>query len=400
MQTRMETVKTMTLDLDTARAKTILEKLVGFDTQNPPGRETEAAHYILAELLAMGCRAETVDVGAGRTNVAGVFENGPGPTFAFNTHIDVVPAGDGWSSDPFKLVERDGKFFGRGACDAKGPLTAMLEAMRLLIATRDDWSGTLLGVFVADEEVGSIGAKEYAKSGDAVDYCAIGEPTSCTTVTAHKGSVRPVVRVHGKSAHSGMPDLGINAILKSVPLLTLIGEEHVRVRQKTHNLVGQASLTVVRANGGVANNVVPAFCDFVLDRRMVPGEDEAEVLRDLNRMIEQAAKEAGTAAEIVDFFPTTGPATETAPDHPIVHAAQCACAHHNGVETPLTGFQGGCDLVHFRKLGAEGVVIGAGSLSVAHQPDEFVPIDELMRSVLIYRDLAKAMLADGKRPEA
>lgn len=388
----------MSPDLDQGTTKALLEELVGFDTQNPPGQETACARYILDVLQSMGCRAETANVGEGRTNVAGIFENGPGPTFAFNTHIDVVPAGDGWSSDPFKLKEADGKLFGRGSCDAKGPMTAMLEAMRLLIAMHNTWSGTLLGVFVADEEVGSIGAREYVKTANNVDYCAIGEPTSCTTVVAHKGSVRPIVRVHGKSAHSGMPDLGVNAILKSAPLLQRVVAEHERVRAKTHNLVGRASLTIVRAHGGVANNVVPAFCDFTLDRRMVPGEDEDQVLKDLKSMIEQAGKEAGTSAEIIGFAPTTGPATETASDHRIVIAAQHACHQHNGTATPLTGFQGGCDLVHFRKLGAEGVVIGAGSLSVAHQPNEFVPIDELMRSILIYRDLAFAMLGDGKIP--
>ena len=388
----------MEMNLDEGRTKALLEKLVGFDTQNPPGQETACARYILQQLQNMGCRAETVNVGEGRSNVVGVFENGPGPTFAFNTHIDVVPAGDGWTSDPFKLREADGKLFGRGSCDAKGPMTAMLEAMHILIATPDTWSGTLLGVFVADEEVGSIGAREYVKTADAVDFCAIGEPTSCTTVVAHKGSIRPIVRVHGKSAHSGMPDLGVNAVLKSVPLMNRIIDEHERVKAKTHNLVGQASLTVVRAKGGVADNVVPAFCDFTLDRRMVPGEDEDDVLRDIHVLVEQAAKDAGTTAEIIGYAPTTGPATETASDHPIVRAAQHACHHHNGKATPLTGFQGGCDLVHFRKLGAEGVVIGAGSLSVAHQPNEFVPIDELMRSILIYRDLAFAMLGDGKTP--
>ncbi len=386
------------MEFDESRTKTLLERLVAFDTQNPPGQETACARYILEILDEMGCRAKTIDVGEGRTNVAGVFENGPGPTFAFNTHIDVVPAGDGWASDPFKLKETDGKLFGRGACDAKGPMTAMLEAMRIMIATRNMWSGTLLGVFVADEEVGSIGAREYVKTADAVDYCAVGEPTSCTTVVAHKGSVRPIVRIHGKPAHSGMPDLGVNAVLKSAPLLNLIIDEHERVKAKTHNLVGQASLTVVRAHGGVADNVVPAFCDFTLDRRMVPGEDEDQVIRDIDSLVQQAAKEAACSVEIIGFGPTTGPATETASDHPIVEAAQHACLHHNGEATPLTGFQGGCDLVHFRKLGAEGVVIGAGSLAVAHQPDEFVPIDELMRSILIYRDLAFAMLGEGKAP--
>ncbi|MEM7222962.1 MAG: M20 family metallopeptidase [Pseudomonadota bacterium] len=388
----------MNADLDQGRLISTLERLVAFDTQNPPGREVEAARFILDELLALGCRAEAVDILPGRTNVIGIFDNGPGPVFAFNTHIDVVPAGAGWDSDPFRLREADGLLYGRGACDAKGPLVAMLEAMRLLVETRAQWSGTLLGVFVADEEPASLGAKAYVKDAPAIDTCMIGEPTSNTTVTAHKGSLRPLVRVHGKTAHSGMPDLGVNAILKSATLLNLIVEEHARVKAKTHNLVGQASLTVTRALGGHADNVVPEQCEFLLDRRMVPGEDEDQVKKDLADLVERAARESGVAAEIVEFRPTTGGATETAPDHPVVTASQAACGHHNGAASPLTGFQGGCDLVHFRSVGANGVVLGPGSLAVAHQPNEFVPIEELLRSVLIYRDVAQSMLGEGKRP--
>lgn len=389
----------MTLALEESAVKALLAELVGFDTQNPPGRELEAAARILTELQGMGCRAESVEIMPGRSNVAGIFENGPGPTFAFNTHIDVVPTGEGWSSDPFSLREEAGLLYGRGSCDAKGPMVAMLEAMRLLIAAKDSWSGTLMGVFVADEEASSQGAKVYVKTAPAIDYCMVGEPTSCTTVTAHKGSLRPLVRVRGKTAHSGMPDLGVNAILKSARLLDLIVTEHERVKAKTHNLVGQASLTVTRALGGHADNVVPEACDFLLDRRMVPGEDEDQVKKDLTDLIARAAKESGTEAEIVEFRPTTGGPTETAADHPVVTASQSACGHHNGEATPLTGFQGGCDLVHFRSVGANGVVLGPGSLTVAHQPNEFVPIDELMRSVLIYRDAAASLLGAGAMPD-
>lgn len=390
----------MTMQMEQVRVKSNLERLVGFDTQNPPGRELEAAEFIRAELHAMGCRAEAMDVLPGRTNVEGVFLNGPGPTFAFNTHIDVVPAGEGWHTDPFTLREKGAELYARGACDAKGPLVAMLEAMRLLISNRNAWSGTLMGIFVADEEASSMGAKEYVKTAQRIDYCVIGEPTSCTTVTAHKGSLRPVVRIKGKTAHSGMPHLGVNAILKSTRLLELIIEEHERVSRNTHNLVGHASLTVTRALGGHADNVVPDTCDFLLDRRLVPGEDETQVRNDLKNLVKRASEESGVDAEIVEFRPTTGGATETAPDHPVVAASQVACHHHNGIETPLSGFQGGCDLVHFRTVGANGVVLGPGSLDVAHQPNEFVPVDELMRSVYIYHDVAQSMLGGANLPNA
>jgi len=389
-----------TAALDQSRMIGALERLVGFDTQNPPGREAEAAAWLKAEMAAMGFDAATSDVMPGRTNVVGLLANGPGPSFAFNTHIDVVPAGEGWSSDPFKLRQSGERLYGRGACDAKGPMAAMLEAMRWMSAHRDRWSGTLLGVFVADEEASSRGAKAYAATKPRIDCCLIGEPTSCTTYSAHKGSLRPLVRVHGKSAHSGMPDRGVNPILKSAPLLALVAEEHAHIRAKSHPLVGHPSLTVTRAAAGIADNVVPDRCDFLLDRRMIPGEDETAVKQQLGELITRAAQAAATAIDIVEFKPTTGGATETAPDHPIVVATQHACEHHHGHATPLSGFQGGCDLVHFRSVGAQGVVLGPGALDVAHQPDEFVPIPELVMAAAIYRDVALAMLGEGRMPGA
>jgi succinyl-diaminopimelate desuccinylase len=384
--------------LDQSKIISILERLVSFDTQNPPGREAEAAAWLKAEMTAMGFRTHTSEVMPERMNVVGILDNGPGPSFAFNTHIDVVPAGNGWTGDPFRLRFADDRLYGRGACDAKGPMASMLEAMRCLAVNRNRWSGTLLGVFVADEEASSRGAKAYVKTEPRIDYCMIGEPTSCTTYSAHKGSMRPLVRVHGRTAHSGMPDLGVNAILKSVPLLHLVAEEHRRIQSLSHPLVGSPSLTITRASAGIADNVVPDRCDLLLDRRMIPAENEDTVKRRIADLVARASKEAETAMEIVEFKATTGGATETAPDHPIVVATQNACRHHHGRETALSGFQGGCDLVHFRSLGAQGVVLGPGALKVAHQPNEYVPVPELLMAAAIYRDVALAMLSEGRTP--
>jgi acetylornithine deacetylase/succinyl-diaminopimelate desuccinylase len=379
--------------LDAARIKARLERLVGFDTQNPPGCEAEAASYIGAELAAMGCRAETTELGDGRVNMIGRFDNGPGPVFAFNTHIDVVPAGEGWTSDPFQLREADGRLYGRGACDAKGPLAAMLEAMQMLVAVRDQWSGSLVGAFVADEEVASIGARKYAASAPKIDFCVVGEPTSCTTVAAHKGSMRPIVHLRGVTAHSGTPDLGVNAILNAGPLFDEVMAEHARIKTRHHDLVGSPSLTVTRIAGGHADNVVPNLCEVLLDRRLIPGEDEDAVKAEITALVARAAVRAGSAIEVVDFKPTTGGATETARDHAVVLAAQRACLKHHGCATSITGFQGGCDLVHLRGIGAQGVVLGPGSLEVAHKPDEYVPEAELAMAALIYSDIALDLLS-------
>ena len=386
----------MSLSPDVARMKRELADLVAIDTQNPPGHEAAAAQFLRSLLMTEGFDVALQEYKPERINVVARIENGAGPVFAFNTHMDVVPVGEGWSSDPFVLKETDGRLYGRGACDCKGPLAAMLEAMRMLAAERAAWSGTLLGVFVADEEIASEGAKFYAGSGPKIHAAVVGEPTSNATFTAHKGSLRPMVRVYGVSAHSGTPHLGENAIYRAGELLGLVAEHHENVvRHRTHPLVGAASLTVTRMNGGHADNVLPGACDLLLDRRMVPGEDEEAVRREIGDLLALIGKRFGVRAEIIGYKATTGGATETAADAPIVQASLAASRAHGVAKPGPFGFQGGCDLVHFRKLGAQGTVIGPGDLAVAHKPDEFVPVGEFVAASLIYRDVAKAMLRNG-----
>ncbi|MDQ1196053.1 M20 family metallopeptidase [Agrobacterium sp. SORGH_AS 787] len=378
---------------DAARMKRELAEIIAIRSENPPGGEGEVAVYVEGLLKEEGFSVSLTEYKRGRFNVEARLENGTGPVFAFNTHMDTVPAGDGWTSDAFTLREADGKLFGRGACDCKGPLIAMIEAMRMLAADRATWSGTLLGVFVGDEEIASEGAKYYASTKPNIDFAVVGEPTSNTTYSAHKGSLRPVVRVQGVPAHSGTPHLGDNAIYRAGQLLTLIETYHNDVvRKRTHSLVGEASLTVTRISGGHADNVLPGACDLLLDRRMVPGEDEEVVKQELAALLKDAYDRFGVKAEIIDFKATTGSATETAPDHPVVLASLKACKENGTVDPGPFGFQGGCDLVHFRSLGAQGTVIGPGSLSVAHKADEFVPVDEFITCSVIYRDVARTML--------
>ncbi|PWW02716.1 M20 family metallopeptidase [Mangrovibacter plantisponsor] len=384
---------------DSARMKKDLATLVAINTENPPGREREAAECVAVWLTAAGFDLSFSEYAPGRTNVIAVLQNGPGPCFAFNTHLDVVPAGKGWQREPFTLTEEDGRLYGRGSCDAKGPLVAMVEALRMLANQRDSWSGTLMGVFTADEEVASEGAKFYVKESPVtIDFAVIGEPTSNATFSAHKGSLRPRVRVNGVTAHSGTPDLGVNAIYKAGQLLGLVEHNHQHtVCCRHHPLVGNASLTVTRVHGGHADNVVPDSCELLLDRRMVPGEDEDAVKAEIQQLLDTARQQFNVDAEIIGWQPTTGGATETDSNESIVQASLEACRRHGQPEPGPFGFQGGCDLVHFRTLGAKGVVIGPGSLAVAHKPDEFVPVEEFISAAYIYLDIALAMLPVGSQ---
>jgi len=383
----------MSIGPDPGRMKTDLARLVGLNTENPPGGEHAAAELVGGLLREAGFDVALDSYAPGRTNVVARMTRGDGPCLAFNTHMDVVPAGDGWTLPPFQLTERDGRLYGRGACDAKGPLIAMVEALRMLADSADSWRGTLLGVFVADEEVASEGARHFAAGRPAIDYVVVGEPTENGTIIAHKGSLRPLVRVHGVAAHSGTPDLGDNAVYRAAGLVGLVERLHRDVVSRlSHPLVGNASLTITRMNAGIGDNIVPAHCDLLLDRRMIPGEDEEVVKAEIAALLDEARQRFGVRAEILAFKPTTGGAAETPADHPIVAASLEAGRRHGARAEAPGGFTGACDLVHFRGIGAYGSVLGPGSLAVAHKPDEFVPVDEFVAASLIYRDIATRML--------
>jgi acetylornithine deacetylase/succinyl-diaminopimelate desuccinylase-like protein len=163
------------------------------------------------------------------------------------------------------------------------------------------------------------------------------------------------------------------------------------LRSLDHPLVGHASLTVTRIVGGIADNVVPEDCELVLDRRLLPGETLDDALDDLQALLTRAKRDHGVDAEIAAIRTKAG-STETAVEEPLVRKA-VAISRAHGVTFPQPGgLTGGCDLVHFHDVGAVGIVLGPGSLDVAHQPDEYVPKDDLARGALIYRDVAVAMM--------
>ncbi len=305
--------------------------------------------------------------------------------------MDTVPVGGGWTNDPFRLTERDGKLFGRGACDAKGPVVAMVEAGRLLASQRDLWRGTLVLMFVADEEIDGGGSRALAKQQPRPDLIVIGEPTNNAVYAAHKGCLRPLIRAKGKAAHSGRPELGVNAILAASHLISIFDERDRKLRTQTHPLVGHASLSVTRIAGGIGDNVIPESCEMVLDRRLLPGETLDAAMDELHAMLTRAKRDHGVEAEITAIRTKAG-STETTLDDPLVRNA-VAISRAHGVTFPQPGgLTGGCDLVHFHDIGAVGIVLGPGSLDVAHQPDEYVPKDDLARAAFIYRDIAIAMM--------
>lgn len=366
------------------RVLQVLERLVAFQSVNPGGKEREAAHYIANFMRAAGCEVSLQEVEPGRPNVIAVLKgSGRGKSIIFNTHIDVVPAGEGWSSDPFTMQVDDGRVIGRGVMDAKGPLAAMMVAIEAIASAAIALPGDIILAAVVDEEAASLGAKGLPQELTA-SFAVIGEATNRTLAIAHRGSIRPIVAVKGISAHSSTPQLGKNAVslmAKAVVALDRFAEE--QLVHRTHPLTGQSSLAVTIIKGGIKESMIPDYCEALIDRRLIPGESEQAALEEMMNVLESDPQLAGQVY-IERMIPTTGTASETNEQHELVQLGKRVLADVYGQETVITGLTANCDMTHFVAKGIPAVIYGPGDFSIAHKVDEWVTIDELEKAAYVY----------------
>jgi acetylornithine deacetylase/succinyl-diaminopimelate desuccinylase family protein len=373
----------------------MLVDLVRVRSQNPGEDEREAAAYVAGRCRALGLETTVTDAMPSRPNVVARLQGArSGPTAVLNTHLDTVPASDGWTVDPFGGVTRDGRVYGLGSGDAKGQVVAMLGAIGALVATRTPLAGEIVLTAVADEEFGSRGSREVVK-GLAADYAVIGEPTRLRVGIAHRGSVRPRIVVHGRSAHSSTPKLGVNAIFKMRKVLEALEAYVDALDARRHPLIGPPSGTVTLIKGGHKESAVPDRCEIVLDRRMVPGESQEQVVADIEALLRRVAgSDPELRVGIEGYMPTSGPPSETPRDARIVGAAVEAVREATGRAAEVYGAGFGCDMTHFRAIGAEAVILGPGDIDRAHTADEYLGIDELTDGARVYAALLRRLLAE------
>lgn len=370
----------------------LLAELVGIDTTNPGGDEHAGLELLARRFDERGVPTRIDAYRDGNANLVATVRlgTGTGPTVLLNSHIDVVPAGDDWTSDPFTARIEDGRLYGRGSADAKGSLAAMAVAL-LSILDDDALDGTVVFTAVGDEEVGSTGARALVRDVSA-DACIVGEPTDLRLMTAHKGSVRPVVEVRGIAAHAATPHAGANAIVGSRDLLDRLAGLAERLTERGHPLVGAPTLTPVLVSGGEAPNAVPERVRITIDRRLVPGETADQAVAEIQEVLDSfSAANAPLTASVADLAPSTGGPSETPQDHPFVLAARTAMAAI-GEEPALAGLVVNCDMTTFRAAGIPTLVLGPGTLAVMHTRDEYVETEQLDRAVVAYREILRTML--------
>lgn len=375
-----------------------LAACIALPSPTPPGRVAEVADWVDAWATGFGASVTRQHVTAEADNVLAALRFGPGPRLVFNSHLDVVdPSTQDWATPPYEPVVRDGRLVGRGACDAKGSLVAMLAAMERLAASPAGLTGEILLTAVMGEEAGGIGSAHLVAQGLRADAAVVGEPTGLAVARAHKGTYMKRLRFAGRSAHSASPWLGRNAVADAAAFVAASERETVRLAERPHEALGPATMTVTVFAGGALQNTVPDEAALIVDRRLVPGETHADCDRELAAIL-AGLRESRPGLEVAEpeVVVATVP-SETAAGEPVVAAALAAVAETGRPAERATGFNAGCDMSKLVGAGIPTVICGPGSLSEAHRPDESVPLDEVADAVEIYAGIARRLLTDRER---
>ena len=290
-------------------------------------------------------------------------------------HTDTVPYDPNWS-EATNLTERDGKLYGRGACDTKGFIAAVLTALETTKPRKP-----MALVFTADEEIGLVGAKVLAENQSLQPrYCIVGEPTSLQPIRAGKGYSLAEVIVKGREAHSAYPALGASAVFRAARLINRLESIATQLKQDQHAAFDPpfTTLNVGLIHGGSAKNVLAGECRFTLEWRPIPTQRSEHVLELLEAAIaEEMAIDPDFRCEVNASRQDAG--FETAPDSRLVRLLENA----TGKKAGTVAF--GTEAAQMKALGSEAVVIGPGDIREAHRTGEFVPVDELERCAEILK---------------
>lgn len=299
-------------------------------------------------------------------------------------HTDTVPYDPNWT-EALRLSERDGKLFGRGACDTKAFIAAALTAVEGL--DLKSLRRPLALLFTADEEIGLVGAKRFAQQrAIRARFAIVGEPTSLQPMRAGKGYCLAEITVKGREAHSAYPSLGTSAVLGAARLIAQSEKIGEQLARETHADFDPAytTLNIGVVQGGTAKNVVPGSCRFTLEWRPIPGQPPGRLLELMNASIaEEIARDPNLNFEVDASRADQG--FETPANSSLVTLLEGLTAKKAGT----VAF--GTEAAQLSELGAEAVVLGPGNIREAHRTGEFVPVNELERCVEILRKATAAV---------
>jgi len=398
--------------------------LVQIPTVNPPGEEYDACAHFLGDDLARRSFEVEYIAAEGRAehtarhpriNVVGTRRGGPGPVVHLNGHIDVVPAGDGWTVDPFGGLVKEGKIFGRGVCDMKAGIAAAVFAVEAIARAGVALPGTVEISGTADEESGGFAGVAYlAETGrirkGRTDFVIIPEPLNVDRIcVGHRGVYWFEVTARGRIGHGSMPFLGVSAIDGMGRLLQAVRERlmpALALRRTAVPVVPagarQATININGIDGGqpvdgIQTPCIADLCRAVFDRRFLIEEGFDAAKREIEALVAQVAAEAADVRFGLRDLMVVHP-TRTPDDSPVIGSLERSIRRVLGKNAELIASPGTYDHKHVARIAGvpHCVAYGPGELEQAHQPDEYCRIDDLVNATKVIA-LATLDLMSGGR---
>ena len=403
--------------------------LIRFPTVNPPGEAYRpCAEYIAARLKRRGFETEFIRAEGTpgdsdrypRINVVARFDGRtPGPCVHFNSHIDVVEAGDGWTVDPFAGLVKDGRVYGRGACDMKGGLAASIIAVEAFLDTYPDFPGAIEISGTADEESGGFGGVAYLArlgyfSKPKVDHVIIPEPLNKDRIClGHRGVWWAEIETRGEIAHGSMPFLGDNAVRHMGAVLQAFEDElfpALDAKRTTMPVVPEgarrSTMNINSVHGGQTEDFrpglpspnVPDSCRMTIDRRFLLEEKVEDVKQEvtdiLDRLTRERPKFRYELRDIMEVQPTM-----TERDSPVVRAVAQGIMEIFDREPEYVISPGTYDQKHIARIGNlyDCIAYGPGILDLAHRPDEWVGIADMVESAKVMAIGLNILLRGGRQ---
>ncbi len=375
-----------------------LQDLIRVPSVNPPGDVRAAIAVCEGPLAHAGFSIRRESMEETKPNLIAEFGEASGPTLCFNAHVDVVPTGEvsAWKHAPFGADLVDGRVYGRGAGDDKASVTAQVMAGVALARSGVPLRGQLIVNEVADEETSGVAGAAFIVAEGHVqpDWVIVGEQTLNRVCVGEKGLAGTEVTVLGRASHGALPWEGANAIVGIARIIEALRTELLpELAHRTHPYFHPSSASVNTITGGVKSNVVPDRCSIYIDRRLIPGEEPEESVDEIRRIAETALADIPELRVETRSASEGRAATMSDPDSDLVQAMLSA-NRHLGLATDLSGFSMASDGRFFAAAGHPTIIYGPGDPRLAHVPDEWVGVDEVLDATRAYA-LAALRLIGG-----
>ena len=346
--------------------------------------EREAATLVAEWLDLWGLDTRITEISPNRFNVIAKLD-GEGPTLLLNGHLDTVGVG-GMIVPPFDAKVEGGRIWGRGSCDMKAGLAAILATTKRLV--EEGPRPNLIVAMTADEEHASLGMYALVDSFPSADFAIVTEPTRLAVMPAHKGFLWVRAVFEGRAAHGSRPDLGIDAIRHAALYVSALDDYGDQLTSRpAHPLLKHGSVHAGTIQGGSAASVYPDLCEIVLERRTMPGEKPEKVLQEFQRILDELSeRERDLSASLEQMLERPG--TEVPEDSRLVQGLLEAGQGH-GIPPVVEGMTAWVDAALLNEIGIPAVCYGPGDIAQAHSADEWVELAQIEKCADVLESFAR-----------